>query len=1161
MASLHHYGRNTSLSITQTPSNTSRKGVRELDKPFSWDKITSWSSNNCPTLPSELTLLFSTCRGDGSVTPTPCPCPSFFGLQWNEELGCLLCSQHSRMIPGNFIWQHLNRSHKQKYLGINRADVFKAALSHLVGCYPKIKHQSTADVKNSLPTELTTPLSELACELSFKFRYKCPVMGCPQWTHQNTKGKGIPEADHNRHLKSHKAKDVALCRPAIAQWTQLVEIGAGRSKLKESTGDTHCFILPFQPSTATQQSLFATGSLTAPSTQSWPSSLGWEDYIKALAQKFGGRQKAVEKIRYLVALPSKKRLAKTTNKLMNALENGLLLSKSITMTYMKDGVKWVENKDYLVRARFSHSMKRPFQHFADDNGYRKYRRSLISIESFLLRSLVDELMKSPSAVLVKYSKDSRRATKDLLELILESNGNPDLEELMSKKHALYLSLLLPGSESEDKVGCPTDQVLIARSLAADGRWRKASLVRSDACQDLWCFRSVVANCCRLSMQGQTEYVSSAASDYFLTTTRCRMEEEAECQESETPPSHSKSSLADGGFDASSESESSEDEDANDSTDSSSNDNDSQAPIPTDSFNPCYIENWDIESALNRLQNLDRIETPSHTNILNDEYLDQITISKQASIITPFNRVVNVSLVLYKHSAHRPSFHTSFQEGNITLTNHLDVHIAIPLTKICMVVHRATTDFISQVKVSLPSGTAVKDLPLHLLSDDFSATPLHNQHANSKVLQPLLLKYWGQVLAGKPSGRPLYSSAGLNRIETDKWLAQYDACFPMAACAIMLNSGGVNDAAFRHQCYAGPGRTVFLLKNGTVALTNCVSSSRRIGRRVDFATLPPDLSQYLLILLIFLLPIANNLRHLKGQINPLHSTHLWILPRRHTTGRCKWGYDSNDANATLTPLTLEILDVALTGRAVCKMIWQLLSPEFPLLYHNLMILRSPVDDLAQHQYATGIRAYGRLTHFPSLSHLTGDKAIRGQTFCEIWHAFTKCGPISDMWKGLVVGSMLFPVEHFPGLAFRVARNLVLSNYGIHMGNSAPRRKQLVEDLLRTKPFLQGIENIDNKGSKIGDQVLCSVLRTFMFGSASPQSGQKVIITESIFSESASFLITALYEWSTGCFVDLSHPNSKLSEDLECLRAQITTKLVENGTRKSSQWRQLEVQVVQ
>lgn len=133
-----------------------------------------------------------------------------------------------------------------------------------------------------------------------------------------------------------------------------------------------------------------------------------------------------------------------------------------------------------------------------------------------------------------------------------------------------------------------------------------------------------------------------------------------------------------------------------------------------------------------------------------------------------------------------------------------------------------------------------------------------------------------------------------------------------------------------------------------------------------------------------------------------------------------GYNSNCANSTLTPLSQEILGIPLTGKMLSKMILQLFSTEFPLIFHNSMPLRSPVDDLAQHVYSTGLRSYGRLTNFPSFKHLTSDKAFRHLTFCEIWQALTKCGPINDWWKGLVMGSALFPVEYFPGLALQLAR---------------------------------------------------------------------------------------------------------------------------------------------
>ena len=417
----------------------------------------------------------------------------------------------------------------------------------------------------------------------------------------------------------------------------------------------------------------------------------------------------------------------------------------------------------------------------------------------------------------------------------------------------------------------------------------------------------------------------------------------------------------------------------------------------------------------------------------------------------------MSSILYKDAMNNPPFHTSFHNGNFTLTNFIDPPTILPLTKICTMVHQATVNFIAHIEAALPLGATMMELPLHLLTDDFSAIPLHCQPSNSQILHPFLTDYWNWVLSGPSGGsQPLFNSAGLVRVEADKWLAQYDACFPHAACAIMLTSGCINDHSFRHQQYAGPDRTVFLLKNGNIALVNPLSSGRKIGRCIDLIMASPDVSRCLLTLITILLPIASALRGLKGQTNPLHSTHLWVVPHRRTTGECKWGYDANTTNSVLTPLSQKILGISLTGKTLSKMTLQLFYTEFPLIFHNSMPLRSPVDDLAQHLYSTGLRAYGRLTNFPSFKHLTSDKAIRHLTLCEIWQALTKCGPINDWWKGMVIGSTLFPVEYFPGMALRLARRLVLCNYEIHKGHSSEERRHLVSELLSRKPFLQGID---------------------------------------------------------------------------------------------------------
>jgi hypothetical protein len=311
-------------------------------------------------LPSQLTALFKACDEARSLDADlqSCPCLTFLGLQWYKELGCLVCMQHSRLIPGDYIWPHL-RSHPGGYAGTTRATVFKAALCHIVDCHPRIKNQSAADVKNSLPSQLTAPILMQSCDMIM--RYKCPVPDCPQWTHQN-QSRGAPEAEHKRHLRTHSSREIAsyLQSPVIPQLTQRVDIGAGRSKCHKSTGDTHCFILPsLTPASLALEAApppFTSVNDTSPSTQNWAELLGWEDYITTLTHQAGSRPWVVAKLRDLIALPSKARVEKSTNEVTKALEQGLLLSNSLNLIYMKDGAEWVASKHPSIRTQFSYNM-------------------------------------------------------------------------------------------------------------------------------------------------------------------------------------------------------------------------------------------------------------------------------------------------------------------------------------------------------------------------------------------------------------------------------------------------------------------------------------------------------------------------------------------------------------------------------------------------------------------------------------------------------------------------------------------------------------------------------------------------------------------------------------------------------------------------------------
>jgi hypothetical protein len=424
-------------------------------------------------------------------------------------------------------------------------------------------------------------------------------------------------------------------------------------------------------------------------------------------------------------------------------------------------------------------------------------------------------------------------------------------------------------------------------------------------------------------------------------------------------------------------------------------------------------------------------------------------------ITPFQRALNVSSLLFEPAQHKPLFKTTYQSGSFIVKNDANPPINLALSKFREAARSSTNDFKACIEAALPSGVSVYDIPTDRITDDFSSSALHRQPQNVDLLQPLIPGYWNKVLAGVSGGQPLFDQCGVVRIEVDRWLEVYDKCYPSAASAMILNSGGLDAISFKHYCYDGPRRNIFLLKNGSLSFTNPLSSHRHTSSHLDLVVMPSEMTRLLLVLIVILLPIAHKLRTLKGQLLPFHSTHLWVLPRRHTSGNMKWHFTSNDANKDLQVLTQHIFGVALNGQLIRKMVHQVLSSELPLLFSNDMHLRSPVDDLAQHSFITGIHNYGVLMSFPPLPMLIGDKPVRNVVCCEIWQALIDVGPVNESWRAMVSGTVFFPVPTFREDALCAARRLVLMFYKIHNTDRAIDRVNLVQSVLSAKPFLRGI----------------------------------------------------------------------------------------------------------
>lgn len=428
-----------------------------------------------------------------------------------------------------------------------------------------------------------------------------------------------------------------------------------------------------------------------------------------------------------------------------------------------------------------------------------------------------------------------------------------------------------------------------------------------------------------------------------------------------------------------------------------------------------------------------------------------------NFITTFHRTLAISSALFKAAQHTASFTTILQNGCFILTNHIDAPVSLALETFCEAASLSTYNLKCCLEAALPAGVSVYDIPVDNLTDDFSSIAIHKQNHNVAILQPFISQYWTKLLVGPSTDRVLFNTQGVIRVEVDQWLTKYDNCYSLAAAAMILNSGALDPSLFKYNCYDGPNRNIFLLRNGLLSLACPVTSHRVTDRNLALTVMPTDLTRLLLVLITILLPIAIELRSLKGQHLPYQSTHLWVLPRRHTTGDIPWRYNSADVNTQLISLTAKLFGVSLDGNTICKMVYQVLSAKFPLLLSNSMHLRSPVDDLAQHLWTTGIHNYGKLSHFPSHMALTGDtsRPARHVVYCEIWHALTHTGLINVGWKTMVQDTALFSDQVFSEDAFHMARRSILNHYQILHTSQPAKRAEQIEKLLTERPFLQGI----------------------------------------------------------------------------------------------------------
>lgn len=259
-----------------------------------------------------------------------------------------------------------------------------------------------------------------------------------------------------------------------------------------------------------------------------------------------------------------------------------------------------------------------------------------------------------------------------------------------------------------------------------------------------------------------------------------------------------------------------------------------------------------------------------------------------------------------------------------------------------------------------------------------------------------------------------------------------------------------------------------------------------------------------------------------------------------------------------------------------MVFGVLQKDFPGLFTDLsQDFMSPVDNLAQHQYLTGVLNYGRLTVFPKSCHLIRDQPWCHLEVCQLWQASLGCTPMKDTWRKLIENASLFNyLSVWQDMAFWTAQDKVRYTYNIASLSASQQSKYAVH-ILKTSPFLKGItvrafgvfstNNVLTKDQKassssaMGDWALSSVIRTFLAGTFQKETEASTLISAEVVADAATLVCTLIscistnwlmwsitdYEsslkWVNKSYINLSQPSSITTFWFEEIREEILEKV--------------------
>ena len=265
-------------------------------------------------------------------------------------------------------------------------------------------------------------------------------------------------------------------------------------------------------------------------------------------------------------------------------------------------------------------------------------------------------------------------------------------------------------------------------------------------------------------------------------------------------------------------------------------------------------------------------------------------------------------------------------------------------------------------------------------------------------------------------------------------------------------------------------------------------------------------------------------------------HIWVMYHKRPNGCNRWLFDEKHMDTDLQVVSKDTFGFPLTCRALYHMVFGTLRKDFPGLFTNLSQgFMSPVDDLVQHQYLTGIPNYGWLTVFPKSCHLIGDQPWHHLEVCQLWQASLGCISVKDTWRKLIENASLFNyLSLWQDTAFQIAQSEARYTYDM-TPLSANQWSKYAVHILKTRPFLKGItvctfgvfstnnvltkDQIASPSSALGDKALSSVIRTFLAKTCQKETEASTLISAEVVADAATLVCTLISCISTDW---LMHP---------------------------------------